>query len=264
MHTRGSRACFCITVSPAIRGALDAARAACDNMAGTVDGKTFDFTNCRNPGWLLIHMCAGYRATLENRYLDAAHIVVERVLERQRESGGWERMLRPGHCYCDPPRHTGNAAFMVSLLMAGLKRYHQITRDPRVGRCIVRAAHYVIDSYWVAETRTFRYTNCPHIWVHVSMNPQMLEGLGYAWRLSKSRVIGEVLVGAVERCFAATDSESRADRTLSVEVPGYPRREFNEEADQGFGKMISLRMRQAPFALFDYEKAKAARGAGCS
>ena len=243
--------------------ALEAAKAVCDNLAGDVDEKTFDFSNCRNSGWLLIHLCAAYRATLERRYLDTAHVVAERVLERQRDSGGWERMMMPGHCYCDPPRHMGNAAFMVGVLMAGLKRYHQITGNPRVRRSVVRAAHYVIDSYWVAETRTFRYTNCPHIWVHASMNPQMIEGLGYAWRLSGSDSIGRVLVGAVERCFAATDSEILADRTMSVDVPGYPRREFSE-ADEGLGKTISLRMRQAPFALFDYEKIKAALGSGRS
>ena len=160
--------------------ASESAKAACDRLAALVDERTYDFGNCRDSGWLLIHLCAAYRATLDKRDLDAACIVVERVLERQRESGGWERMMVPGHCYCDPPRHMGNAAFMVGVLMAGLKRYHQITKDSRVRTCIVRAARYVVDVHWSPDLKVFRYTNCPHIWANVSMDPQMIEGLGYA------------------------------------------------------------------------------------
>ena len=135
----------------------------------------------------------------------------------------------PGHCFCDPPRHKGNASFMVGVLMAGLRRYHQITRDPRVGKCIVRAAHYIIEANWIADLRLFRYTNCPHS--SASPGQQMIEGLGYAWRLSRSPRIGRVFVDALDRCF--------------------------QEAPQGMGKAVSVWMRQAPFALRDYADAKA-------
>ena len=236
--------------------ASESAKAACDRLAALVDERTYDFGNCRDSGWLLIHLCAAYRATLDKRDLDAACIVVERVLERQRESGGWERMMVPGHCYCDPPRHMGNAAFMVGVLMAGLKRYHQITKDSRVRTCIVRAAHYVVDVHWVPDLKVFRYTNCPHIWANVSMNPQMIEGLGYAWRLSKSDRIAEALVGAIDRCFSPKLSDPKRDGKIELAVPGYPLRVF-DVVDEGLGKSVSLWMRQAPFALYDYERAKA-------
>ena len=236
--------------------ALGAARAAADRLAASVDERTYGFGNCRDSGWLLIHLCAACRATLDQRYVRAAHVVVERVLERQRESGGWERMMVAGHCYCDPPRHTGNAAFMVGVLMAGLKRYHQITRDSRVRTCIVRAAHYVVDAHWQPELKVFRYTNCPHIWANVSMNPQMIEGLGYAWRLSKSDRIAHVLVDAIDRCFSPQLSDPKRDAKLELAVPGYPLRVL-DVADEGVGKSVSLWMRQAPFALYDYAGAKA-------
>jgi len=236
--------------------AFENAKATCDRLAASVDERTYDFGNCRDSGWLLIHLCAAYRATLSKRYFDAARVVVERVLERQRESGGWERMMVPGHCYCDPPRHMGNAAFMIGVLMAGLKRYHQITKDPRVRTCIVRAAHYVVDVHWSPDLKVFRYTNCPHIWANVSMNPQMIEGLGYAWRLSKSDRIAEALVGAVDRCFSPKLSDPKRDAKIKLAVPGYPLRVF-DTVDGGVGKSVSLWMRQAPFALHDYERAKA-------
>ena len=37
---------------------------------------------------------------------------------RKRPSGGWDRLMVPGHCLCEPPRHTGNAGFMVGILLA--------------------------------------------------------------------------------------------------------------------------------------------------
>ncbi|MBC8443275.1 hypothetical protein H8D79_00965, partial [PVC group bacterium] len=211
--------------------AFENAKATCDRMTAYVDPRSYDFTNCRDAGWLLIHLCAALRATNEKHYLRASHTVVERVLERQRESGGWERLMVPGHCHCDPPRHTGNASFMVGILLAGLRRYHQITKDPRVRKCIVRAAHYIIDANWVPEVKIFRYTQCPHSSKSVGQNDQMIEGLGYAWRLSKSPKIGRVLIDTVECCLQRD--------------PG------------GMGKSVSCWMRQAPFALRDYADAKA-------
>ena len=199
-------------------------------MAASVDPVSYDFSICREPGWLLIHMCAAFLATNQRRCIDAAQVVVERVLERQRDSGGWERMLVWGHCFCDPPRHRGNASFAVGLLLAGMKRYHQITGDRRVRRCIVRGAEYLIDANWIPDERVFRYTNCPHIWGNAGQNAQLLEGLGYAWRLSRSPKIGQVLIDAMERCFAPEESVQKA--------------------------FVSAYTRAAPFAMFNYEDAK--------
>ena len=72
-----------------------------------------------------------YNATDDPFYLNAARIVVDRVLERQTPDGGWDRQLVPGHC-SDMPRHHGNAGFMVGVLMSGLKYYAEATDDQRV------------------------------------------------------------------------------------------------------------------------------------
>ena len=93
--------------------------------------RNYDFTNCRNNGWHLILTMEMYRATGDPFYLNAAHIIVERTLDRQTEEGAWKRMLAFGHCMCEhPPRHMGNAGFMVGILLVGLKFYHQATGDP--------------------------------------------------------------------------------------------------------------------------------------
>lgn len=160
------------------RRALEAAEMIADRYVrrGT---RNYDFNNCRTPGWHLILTMAMYQATSDPVYLNAAHIVVERVLERQTPDGGWQRQMMPGHCH-DLPRHRGNAGFMVGVLMSGLKYYHEVTKDARVAEAIVKAAHFVIDDMWIQEAHGFRYTSCPNTSPSPGLNSLIIEGIAYA------------------------------------------------------------------------------------
>ncbi len=157
----------------------------------------YDFTNCRECGWHLIHLSAAYRATGRRVFLNGARIIVDRVLERQRSSGGWDRLMVPGHCHCDPPRHTGNAGFMVGVLMVGLKRFHEATGDARVSGAIVRAADYCIEAMWVPESRAFRYTCCPSSYVHPA-DMGMLKGIAAAYQFTGAERFKQILLAGVE------------------------------------------------------------------
>ena len=216
--------------------ARECALKTCDLLVGDLL-KHYDFTNCRNSGWHLIHLSAAYRATGRRVYLNAARIVVERVLERQRPGGGWDRLMVPGHCYCTPPRHMGNAGFMVGILMVGLKRYHEATGDRRVARAIVRAADYCIDTMWVPDKRAFRYTCCPHSSVGGGADMRILKGVAAAFRFSGKQHFQDVLLAGVE---------SAIER-------GHPR------AHRGVGKSICSPMRGAPQVLVELEE-RATRG----
>ncbi|RJS85866.1 hypothetical protein CW702_00555 [Candidatus Bathyarchaeota archaeon] len=67
------------------------------NLYARYQTVNYDFRNCREPSWHLILMMAAYNATGNEFYLNAARIIVERVLERQDpETGGWIRHLIPG------------------------------------------------------------------------------------------------------------------------------------------------------------------------
>jgi hypothetical protein len=143
----------------------------------------YDFTNCRIPGWHLILTLATYRATGDPYYLNAARIITERVIERERPGGGWRRHMVPGHCYCTP-RHHGNAGFMVGVLMRGLKDMHLETGDDRLPPVIVRAARKMVEEMWVPEKQGFRYTSCPESSAGGGMNLTSAEGFGYAVTLS--------------------------------------------------------------------------------
>ena len=67
----------------------------------------YDFKNAREAGWHLIHLCMLAAAFDDPDCLNAASIIVERVLERQAPQGGWERNLGEPHCGCGYPRCRG-------------------------------------------------------------------------------------------------------------------------------------------------------------
>ena len=210
--------------------ALQGAMGASDLLVGEMLND-YDFTNCRNSGWHLIHLSAAYKTTGRKVYLNAARIIVERVLERQRASGGWDRLMVPGHCHCDPPRHTGNAGFMVGILMVGLKRFYEATGEKRVADAIVRAAGYCIDEMWVPKTKTFHYTSCPESSIGGTADIRILKGVAAAYQFSGEKRFLNVLKAGV--------ASTRSKRV---------------SAHRGVGKSICSPMRGAPQVMIDLRK----------
>jgi hypothetical protein len=190
------------------------------------DLNNYDFTNCRKCGWHLIHLSAAYRATGRRAYLSAADIIVDRVLERQRPSGGWERTMCPGHCYCTPPRHRGNAGFMVGVLMVGLSQYAEATGDERVAKAIVAAAEYCIKEMWAPEAKAFHYTSCPKSSIFGRADMRILHGVAWANRYQSKPLFRRILSEGIT---TAAGGGLRQHR--------------------GIGKSISMPMQNAPDVL---------------
>jgi hypothetical protein len=153
----------------------------------------YDFNNCRQPGWHLIMSMAAYDATGDPYYLNAARLIVERVLERQTPDGGWKRQMVPGHCYCTP-RHMGNAGFMVGVLLTGLRHYYEATADERVAASIVKGARFLVDDMWVPEARGFRYTSCPKSSMGAWSNFLLFDGIVFAQRRTGDARLRQVLI----------------------------------------------------------------------
>jgi hypothetical protein len=160
--------------------------------------RPYDWTSSRTPGWHLIMLASALAATNDPYYLNAARVVVDRVLETQdveprelpeyqkepgrtHQVGGWSRMMVPGHCHCEP-RHRGNAGFMVAILLTGLTYYHDVTQEPAVKEAIIRGAHYLLDECYSDETHGFRYTSCPNTRYGSGASPLMVEGVARAYR----------------------------------------------------------------------------------
>jgi len=185
----------------------------------------YDYYNAREPGWHLILTLATWRATGDPYYLNAARIITERVLERERPGGGWRRHMVPGHCY-DEPRHHGEAGFMVGVLMRGLKDMHLATGDERLPPVIVRAGKNMVAEMYVPEKEGFRYTSCPNSGPSPGMNLTSAEGFGYAVTLSQDPELTRIF-----------------ERGMVISLRGIG----------GMGKSISHATRGTPHALRDLE-----------
>ena len=155
----------------------------------------YDFANCRECGWHLIHLTGLARMSASPRYLNAAALIVARVLERQEPGGGWERILKEGHCGCEPPRERGEAGFMVGVLLSGLRRYHELTGDVQVAEAIRGGVRWLIRRTYDADSGHFRYTPC----LHRGGGPlpvftqQVIEGLAYAHALTGDGTLREMV-----------------------------------------------------------------------
>ena len=206
-------------------------------------GRPYDFSTCRTPGWHLIMLAAAHAATGDPYYLNASKVVVERVLQTQdkqprplpdyqaagrqpHQTGGWSRMMVPGHCRCEP-RHRGNAGFMVAVLLSGLKYYHDTTGDPRAKECLVQGAHNLLDETYSDQAKGFRYTSCPNTKYGTGTTPLMVEGIARAYLWTK---------------------DERFRRVLTEALPRGAR-------GSGYGKGFSMYYRTAPRVLADLDAA---------
>jgi hypothetical protein len=194
----------------------------------------YDFSNCREAGWHLIHLCMLASATDDPMCLNAATLIVKRVLERQSPDGGWLRMLTESHCGCGYPRCRGEAGFMVGVLLSGLKRYHHLTGDRDVADSIIGGARWLIAHTFDEASGHFRYTSCRNrsLGGGFQQTQWVLEGLADAYEISGDAFIG----GYVERGLAAIG-------------------QFPEGLDHlGLGKAMAQQMRYVPAILAALEK----------
>ena len=152
----------------------------------------YDFSNCRESGWHIIHLCMLARATNDPNCLNAATIIVRRVLEREAPGGGWVRMLTESHCGCGYPRCQGEAGFMVGVLLSGLKRYYHLTGDDRVAQAIIGGARWLIQHTYDDKSGHFRYTSCENrtLGGGYQQTQWVLEGLVDAYEISGDPEIG--------------------------------------------------------------------------
>jgi len=187
----------------------------------------YNFDNCRTNGWHLILTMGQYRATSDPYYLNAARLIMDRTFERETPGGGWVREMTPGHCLC-LPRHRGNAAFMVGILLSGLRDYNQVAHDPAVDDMIARGSHYLIHSCWVPEKKGMRYTSCPVSSSGGGLSELITEGMMHGYMHTPDKVLGDVVkTGTVQEV-----------RSVS-----------------GFGKSFTQQIRRTPAILYQFARA---------
>ena len=187
--------------------AIEAARMIADHYGGAYLND-YDFTNGRIPGWHLLLTMAVYRTTYDPFYLNAAKLIVDRVLERRTPGGGWARQMVPGHCHCEP-RCRGCCSFMQGILGCGLREYYLETRDERIPEAVVEAARYDIEQLWVEDKEAFRYTSCPKSSVSPGRSDTLAGILLFAYELSGDPQFLDVAQRSMNLCFESLGSLSQ-------------------------------------------------------
>ena len=175
----------------------------------------YEFSAVREAGWHLIHLSTLAAATGDPRALNGAAIVVRRILEKQDAGGGWTRMLTSGHCWCGYPHCSGNIAFMVTVLLSGMKRYHDLTEDAAVAESIVAGARWLIRETLDPDTGLFIGGSCTTV-QRVSKgeagNTQIvIEGIADAYALSGDAELGRCLRRALPALSQFPDLEGHRD-----------------------------------------------------
>ena len=168
------------------RRSLDTALLIADWDAGP-QTTNYDFYNARQFGWPTNIVMSAWFATGDPFYLNAARIMVRKLLQKAKATGDHGvhyRKLLGGHCRCKI-RHHGAASFMVGIQMAAMHMYYQATGDKTVADEIVKAARFVKESMWIAEKAAWRYTSCPKSNVSAFRGWILSEGLGFAANYSK-------------------------------------------------------------------------------
>ena len=211
----------------------------------------YDYGQLRDAAWHLIHLCALARWTDDPRFMNAAHLVAERLLERRTPGGGWERLLGEGHCFAGPPRTRGEASFMVGVCLSALRRYHELTGDERVATAIVDGVRWLVDHTYDRDARHFRYTSSPSRGASgPAHTQQVIEGLVYALSLRPD----PELDGIVRHGLGTLGDERRAAEPLALGTPG-------ASTTRGVGPSLSHETRYVPTMLAYLPPPAAADGA---
>ncbi len=171
----------------------------------------------RHPGWMSKIMIAGYAISGDEYYLNAAKTHLDYWAEFQTENGGWDRRLGGGHCACDPP-HIGEAGFMVAVLMSGMKRYHELTGDEKIGESIVKGSRWLIEDLWMPEGQGFRYTSCPTK-LSAGGAMHMIEPVTYAHRLEPDAIFRDT---ALQRASRQLMRVSASGKGISAHINTIP------------------------------------------
>jgi len=177
------------------------------------DLRYYSFGNMRECGWHLIHLCGLARLADDPRPLNAAAIIVEKVLEKRSPGGGWDHPLAEAHCHCEPPRCHGEAGFMVGVLLTGLRRFYELTHDMRVPGAIVGGAQWLIDKTYVPEAGQFRYTSCPNRAGPAGASTLVVEALAEAYMFAQDPRLAEALQHGL--VWVASSDQPRYSKSLS-------------------------------------------------
>ncbi len=128
---------------------------------------------------------AVYRGTGDEAYLEAARKIASVALQEQKfdDGGAWPHVLPTDHSGGHPGAR-GNNLFLMGVLLAGLKDYHEVTEDPAALKSLVSGARWVMKS-WDPRARGWPYSASTtgesyYERITPSLNMLIVDSLAYA------------------------------------------------------------------------------------
>lgn len=187
----------------------------------------FDFETEREPAWAMLIMTAAYELTLDQKYINAAVILKDRVAYKQdKESGAIKRML--DFSECDRKFMFGGKPFMCGILMSAMLRYYDFSGDSEALQITDKIAHWLAYDMWDEEGKGFWYIDymkMRNIHTYPANSMEIIEGLLDSYTRNGDRLLYDRAKAAF---LCATGLEYR-------------------EGD--IGKTLAMRLRFAPQAL---------------
>ncbi len=156
----------------------------------------------REAGWFLQNQVFAYENTGDPLYLEAARCYAEKVVERQNpETGCMDMPSDPEECDCpDKKFHRGGKPFATGVLMRGLIRYYEVTKEPAIRTAIVRLADWLMTEGYDPNTRRMYYTTaCPKYNRRGTWFPgNVLDCFAYVGKLTGDRKYTDFAVAHLE------------------------------------------------------------------
>jgi hypothetical protein len=174
----------------------------------------FTFGNARETGWMTKLVMSAYLATDDPFYLNAAKIMLDGEHAKSVASGDhgfYFHELQSGHCDCPKgQKHSGEANFMLGVLMTGMTLYYHATGDERVAADIVKIARFCVETMWVPEQLAFRYTSCPKTNPSASSAWIMMQGLAFAAHHANDAALADVCRKALAAAWSSLPSGGKS------------------------------------------------------
>ncbi len=215
------------------RRIFEVAETACTNQAQRYT-PNFNFSIERAAGWALTNAVNAYLFTGNPFYLNAADLYFEVIASKQdKETGCFNLPQDQSECNCpDKKEHRGGKAFAVGILMHGLIRYYEVTKNPEVRNVVVRCCDWLLDYSWNEEKHGFRYkTGCPKYANSGWYSILVTEGIGFSGDVTGDKRYLDFLV-----------------RTIGPELTN------TSGTGLACGKEFDQRFRQIPHTLYYLQK----------
>ncbi|MDD4099303.1 MAG: hypothetical protein PHC30_11085, partial [Lentisphaeria bacterium] len=169
-------------------------------------------THERSAGWSMKAILCLYRYLGDPVYLDAAKRIVEVPLREQQfdQGGAWPHVLPRDHAGIEPGA-TGNAIFLIGVLLSGIKDYYEITGDPRAATSLVAGARWMLLSYdrdvcgWPYTARVDGKPLFPPAGGGTAMAPQ---AVAFAGKLTGEKTFIDAAYDTIETMVAKSGSSS--------------------------------------------------------